>query len=147
LTLLLGIGFVWFQVKGYGQLVDKGIHATGSRILVNEGRYGDYYRLKYKGNYLEVDGNHYYLEGKDANAQALEAISTFGAQLTDADQKGGLKDLKGYGTDFVLLYKDEPLTFLNGELMHANGEKVGLLDLQRLASLGMHLKDKRGDFF
>lgn len=147
ITLFLGIGFVFFQIKGYGQLMDKGIHPTGSRILVNEGRYGDYYTLKYKGNILEVDGNNYYLEGKNASPQAMDAISEFGAQLIHVHEKGGMKGIKGYGTDFVLYYKEEPVSYLNSELLYASGEKIGYLDLERLASLGYHLKDKRGDFF
>lgn len=64
LTFLLGLGFVFFQFKGYKALVDRGVYASGSKILVSEGRYGDYYTLKYNGKYLLVDGNEYLIDGK-----------------------------------------------------------------------------------
>lgn len=147
ITMLCGIGFVYFQFRGYGQLVDGGIHPGANRILVSDGRYGDYFTLKYKGNYLEIDGNDYYLEGKLASPEAMNAIRDFGKQLDHADDKNGLENLKGYGTDFVLFYRDEPLTYLNASLIKPSGEKLLSRDLYRLRFLAYHLRDGRGDFF
>ncbi len=146
-TLLLGISFVYFQFKGYKDLVKSGVHVVNKNILVSDGRYGDYFTLKYKGNHLEVDGNNYYLQGKLASAQQMKAISDFAAQFTEASRKEGLKHVKNYGKDFLLLYNDEPVTYLNGNLQKADGKKIDYLDLSRLSIFATHLKDGRGDFF
>jgi len=146
ITFALGLGFVYFQFKGYSQLISNGIHVRGN-ILVNEGRYNDYYSLKYKGNYLEVDGNHYYLAGKEANENDKKEISEFAAQLVNADAKGGLKNIKNYGTKFTISYKNDPLTYLNDSLLKSNGESLKSHDLYRLKFFAYHLKDGRGDFY
>lgn len=146
-TLLLGIGFVYFQFKGYKALVENGVVFIGKNIIVNEGRYGDYYTLKYKGNHLEIDGNNYYLEGKVASEVQKSAISNFSKQFVGAAEKNGLNNIQNYGKEFILLYKDQPLTYLNGKLMLPDGQELEYLDLSRLGMFAQHLKDGRGDFF
>ena len=54
-TLLAGLAFVYFQFKGYGALTDNGIHAANNHIMVVDGRYCDYYQIKFKGEIVEVD--------------------------------------------------------------------------------------------
>lgn len=147
ITFLLGVGFVISQFKGYGELVDKGVYASANRILVNEGRYGDYYSLKFKGKYLIVEGNDYLIDGKKVDEKTKNEISSIGKQLDQADKENGLKNIKGYGTDFVLLYESEPLTYLNGELMLPDGKIIGSHDLYRLRTWAEHIRDGRGDFF
>lgn len=147
ITMLLGIGFVYNQFKGYGELVDNGIYFSSNRIMVNEGRYGDYFSLKVKGNHLIVDGNDYFLEGKEVTPAQKEKISKFAAQFIEADALHGLKKVTNYGNDFVLLYKDEPLTLLNENLMMPDGEILKNHDLYRLKYFAYHLKDGRGDFY
>lgn len=146
-TFLLGIGFVVFQFKGYGELVNRGVYASANRILVNEGRYGDYYTLKYKGKYLVVNGNDYLIEGRKVDAKTKEAIREIGKQLENADRTDGLKNIKGYGTDFVLLYDSEPVAYLNHELVLPDGTIIGSHDLYRLRTWAEHIRDGRGDFF
>lgn len=147
ITMLLGIGFTYFQFKGYGKLIDNGIFFSSNRIMVNEGRYEDYYTLKMDGNHLVVDGNDYYLEGKLVTEAQKEEISKFAAQFIEADAIHGLKNVKNYGNDIVLMYKDEPLTLLNENLMLPNGDVLKSHDLYRLKYFAYHLKDGRGDFY
>lgn len=147
LTFLLGIGFTYFQFKGYSELTENGIHATGSHILVNEGRYGDYFTLKYKGNHLIVDGNSYFLAGKKATPQEKQEIAKHAAELINADAKNGLNSVTNYGTDFIIFYKNQPLSFLNNQFIQPDGEALKNHDLYRLKFFAMHLKDGRGDFF
>jgi len=147
ITFLLGIGFVISQFKGYGELVDRGVYASANRILVNEGRYGDYYTLKYKDKYLVVDGNDYLIDGKKISEQTKNEIRAIGKQLENADRLDGIKGLKGYGTDFVLFYNSEPLAYLNEELVLPDGTKIGNHDLYRLRTWAEHIRDGRGDFF
>jgi cytochrome c oxidase subunit 3 len=146
-TFLLGIGFVVFQFKGYGELVNRGVYASANRILVNEGRYGDYYTLKYKGKYLVVNGNDYLIEGRKVDDKTKEAIRAIGKQFENADRAEGLKNIKGYGTDFVLLYDSEPVAYLNQELVLPDGTIIGSHDLYRLRTWAEHIRDGRGDFF
>ena len=81
LTLLLGMGFVYFQFKGYKELIDSGIHPVNNHIIVTEGRYGDYYEIKYKGSFLEVDGNKYLLNGKELTRVQLQDVQKFMSQF------------------------------------------------------------------
>ena len=46
LTLLLGLFFIYFQFKGYSELIDEGIYASQNHILVNNGRYGEKCKIK-----------------------------------------------------------------------------------------------------
>ncbi len=64
ITFILGLGFVYFQFKGYGKLVDNGIHPANNHIFVTNGKYGDYFYVKYKGDFIEVNGNDFLLKGK-----------------------------------------------------------------------------------
>ena len=48
-TLLLGLGFIYFQFKGYNQLTDSGIHPVNNHVIVTDGKYGEYFEVKYKG--------------------------------------------------------------------------------------------------
>lgn len=146
-TFLLGIGFVIFQFKGYGELVNRGVYFAANKILVNEGRYGDYYTLKYKGKYLVVEGNDYLIEGKKIDEKTKAEIQAVGKQFEKADSKDGLKHIKGYGTDFVLLYESEPVAYLNGQLVLPDGKVIGSHDLYRLRTWAEHIRDGRGDFF
>jgi cytochrome c oxidase subunit 3 len=147
LTFLLGLGFVIFQFKGYGELVDRGVYASANRILVNEGRYGDYYTLKYKGKHLIIEGNDYLIEGKKVDEKTKTAIREIGKQFENADRKDGIKNIQGYGSDFVLLYDSEPVAYLNGQLVLPDGEIIGSHDLYRLRTWAEHIRDGRGDFF
>lgn len=146
-TFLFGMGFVIFQFKGYGELVDRGVYASANRILVNEGRYGDYYTLKYKGMHIVVEGNDYLIEGKKIDETTKTAICAIGKQFEHADRKDGLKNIEGYGSDFVLLYEGEPLAYLNRQLVLPDGGIVGSHDLYRLRTWAEHIRDGRGDFF
>jgi cytochrome c oxidase subunit 3 len=38
LALVMGAAFIYFQFKGYGQLVDMGAHAVNNHIIVTDGR-------------------------------------------------------------------------------------------------------------
>lgn len=147
ITFILGIGFVYFQFRGYSELVENGIHGVSSGVLVNEGRYGNYFKLKYKGNYLEVDGNNYYLAGKLATETEKKEISNFAAQFIDLKTIKDLKNVKSYGNDFMLLYKNNPLVFSENQFVLPDGSTLKNTDVTRLRMFAYHLKDGRGDFF
>lgn len=147
LTFLLGIGFAVSQIQGYKALAARGIHFSFNSILVNEGRYGDYYTMKFKGEHLLVDANDYIVNGKVLDANQKAKVQAIGQQLDHADAEKGLASVKGYGSEFELYYEGTPLTFVNGEFLKADGSVVGAHDLYRLRRWAEHIRDGRGDFF
>lgn len=144
-TLLLGIGFGIFQFLGYKSLVKSGAHWV-THIIVDDGRYGDYYEIKKGGEYLSVENNQYYFKGEQIQGEDKVALQDFARQFNVKS----LSDLKNkninYG-DFTLLYKGEPLNFMDGEFIRPNGERLEELDFQRLRQLAQNIQDDRADFF
>ena len=145
LTFLLGVGFSFYQWKGYGQLVDRGAYTTG-KILVTQGRYGDYYQLKVDGKYMDVNANDYFLAGKRMTPAQKQDISNFAKQLVRVDTIIP-KSISGYGSKYVLLYKNEEVRLENGELIAGDSTKLLFTDLRRLVDFAVTLRDGRGDFF
>ncbi len=143
-TLLLGVLFGVFQFQGYATLVDRGAHWV-TRIIVSEGRYGDYFEIKKQGTYLTVENNQYAYNDAKLKENDLKELQDFASQFLSVDQKGVPNDLDY--TKFKLYYKGEPLAFTKGELVRPNGEKLELLDLDRLRLLSRNIVDNRADFF
>jgi cytochrome c oxidase subunit 3 len=146
LTLLLGMGFVYFQFKGYKELIDSGIHPVNNHIIVTEGRYGDYYEIKYKGSFLEVDGNKYLLNGKELTRVQLQDVQKFMSQFLTFKRNQPFH-VTNYGTSFILYLKNQPLGLLNGKLCAPDGKELQYVDQMRLKDLAVNIKDGRGDFF
>lgn len=144
LTLLLGIGFAVYQIKGYEQLIENGANPV-NRIMVSEGRYGDYYQLKIDGKFLEIDGNNYSIAGKPATQSQKDAISDFSAQLINIQNAKEIK-LNGF-SNYELLYKNKSVKYTENGLFVSDSIQLQFVDLQRLNDFAVHLKDQRGDFF
>jgi cytochrome c oxidase subunit 3 len=145
-TLLLAIGFIYFQFNGYKQLIDFGAHAVNNHIIVTDGRYGDYYEVKYKGDFIEVDGNTYLWKGQPMTEQQIADYQKFMQQFLKIDRMKTYP-VKNYGTSFVLYASNEPLGLINGKLLRPNGKELEYVDRLRLHDLAVHVMDRRGDFF
>lgn len=146
LTLLSGIGFIYFQFKGYGEMIDKGANPFNRNILVTDGRYGDYYEVKYKGDFIEIDGNDYLVKGKKMSETDLKAYQKFMAQFLTVKPNESFV-VKNYGKDFILYLNSQPLGLINGKLSTPDGKELGNVDQSRLRDLAVHVRDGRGDFF
>tara|TARA_B100000508_G_scaffold141097_1_gene146994 strand:- start:84907 stop:85962 length:1056 start_codon:yes stop_codon:yes gene_type:complete len=144
ITLVLGVLFGVFQFVGYNKLIDSGANPV-TRIIVSEGRYGDYYEIKKDGEYLTVENNQYAFDGKQLEGNELKDFQSFAKQFLNVDKDGIPKNLD-YST-YSLYYKGQPLAYTNGELVRPNGEKLQLLDLDRLRALARNIVDNRADFF
>lgn len=144
LTFLLGLGFGFYQWKGYGQLVEQGVNPI-TNIIVYEGRYGDFYQLKVGDQYMDVDGSEYLLSGKPMSAAQKTDIGKFAAQLDSVDRKLP-ETVKDYGK-YTLLYKNDEVTYKNGKFYVQDTVELLYTDLNRMAEFAMHLRDGRGDFF
>jgi cytochrome c oxidase subunit 3 len=144
-TALLGIGFAVFQFKGYGQLVEKGAYFRSS-LIVSEGRYGDYYEIKYNGTFLGVDGNNYTLNGKQLSKGQQEELVNFAKSVNRVSNLKPLK-LSSLGTNIELVYQGNPVKLKAGKLMLSDTNEMQYVDLLRLQDLAVHMQDKRIDFF
>ncbi len=146
LTLLSGLGFVYFQVKGYKQLTAFGAHAVNNHIIVTEGRYGDYYEIKMNGSFLEINGNDYLLNGKKLTEIQMTELQKFTAQFLDLNPKKSFV-VENYGRKFVLYLKSQPLGLIDGKLSTPDGKEIQYVDQMRLHDLAVNVRDGRGDFF
>jgi cytochrome c oxidase subunit 3 len=145
-TFLLGIAFVYFQYKGYGQLADNGLHMTGSGVIVSDGKYEDYYMVKMDGEYLFVNGNDYLKGNEILKGRELKRYQNFMKQFLKLKSTGALP-LKNGSDGFELIYRDQPMLVIDGELRMNDSSLVLPLDRTRLSALARHVVDGRGDFF
>ncbi len=145
-SCILGVLFVYFQFKGYGELVDNGVHAGRNYILVTEGKYGDYYEVKYKGDFIEINGNDYLLKGKKMNDVQLKEYQSFMSQFEKVSESETFK-VKKYGNDFEIYFENSPLLLVNGELKTEEDNDIQYLDRLRLSQLAINVRDLRGDFY
>lgn len=144
-TLIFGIGFAVFQFLGYKKLIDSGAYFV-THIIVDKGRYGDYYEIKKDGEYLAVNDNEYFYKGKEIEGKDRQAFTTFARQFLVPNVNAlNKKDLQMDG--FTLLYKSEPLTVKNGRLYLVDGKPIQQLDFERLRALARNIVDNRADFF
>jgi cytochrome c oxidase subunit 3 len=144
-TLIAGLAFVYFQFKGYGALTDNGIHAANNHIMVVDGRYGDYYQIKFKGEIVEVDGNNYLYKGKVMNEQDYQLMSGFMKQFIGVTP-AKLIQAKSNPL-FDLIYIDKPISILNNNLVFPDSTQLKFVDQLRLSQLAQNIIDKRVDFF
>jgi cytochrome c oxidase subunit 3 len=146
LTFILGVAFVVFQFRGYKDLMDKGAYAVNNHIVTTEGRYGDYYMVKYKGTFVDVNGNDFLINGKNMTEAEMSQYQNFMSQFLKIE-RNKIPNIGNYGKDFSLYYNNEPLSLINKELTSPSGKKLEYVDLLRLKDLAENVKLGRGDFF
>ena len=114
LTFLLGIGFVFFQLKGYRQIIEKGANPVNP-ILVTEGKYGDYFEIKYQNKFLEVNANDYLLNGKVLTQDQYEELKDFVLPFEKTANPKGYYISK-LNPNFSLYFQGEPVVLQNNKL-------------------------------
>ncbi len=144
LALISGILFAYFQFKGYAKLVDDGSYVV-SKIVVQEGKYGEYYSIRYKGKYVDIDGNQYYVGNRKMNEAELKDISAFGKAFDHVITKKAIPAT--WNKNIQLYFKNEPVSVKSGKLMVNDTTELAFVDLDRLENFAIHLRDGRGDFF
>ncbi len=117
-----------------------------STHLHADGRYGDYYEVKYKGDFIEIDGNDYLVKGKKMSDADLKAYQKFMSQFLIVKPNKAFV-VANYGKDFILYYNSQPLGLINGTLATPDGKEIQNVDQVRLRDLAIHVRDGRGDFF
>jgi cytochrome c oxidase subunit III len=146
LTLILGIAFIFFQFKGYGELIDRGIRPVNNHVIVTDGKYGEYYEIKYKDAFIEVDGNKFKWKGKDLTSNEMKDLQKFASQFLTLHEDKPFK-VNNYAKPFILYFQNTPVSFLNDRLIKEDGEVLNYTDRLRLHQLALNIRDSRGDFF
>jgi cytochrome c oxidase subunit 3 len=145
LVLILGVGFIYFQFKGYGELTEHSVHFV-SKIIVTEGKYGDYFEVKYKGDFIEINGNDFLLKGKVMNEKELSEYQKFMSQFLKLSPTKSFT-VNQYGKDFTLYFQNTPLSVKGNTLYTVDDEELNYLDNARLRDLAINVQDLRGDFY
>jgi cytochrome c oxidase subunit III len=145
LTFFAGMAFVYFQWTGYGQLVDKGANFRNS-ILVTDGRYGDYFEIKYGDKFIEVNANDYLLNGKILNENQMSELKSFVKPFENTASPKGYQ-LNMLNPNFTLFFQGEPVVLQNKKLVTTSGNELKYLDMKRLQFLSFNIRDNRGDFY
>jgi cytochrome c oxidase subunit 3 len=145
ITLILGLGFVYFQFKGYGQLIDNGVHAASNHIIVTDGKYGDYYEVKMNGKFIEVNGNDFQIGGKNLTDEEVKSYQEFMSQFLVFDSIKPFEVTKD--NNFELYFENRPMWVRDNQLLTADSTELKYLDRIRLKDLAVNVRDKRGDFF
>jgi cytochrome c oxidase subunit 3 len=144
-TLLFGAAFIYYQFQGYGQLIDNGVNPVND-ILVTNGRYGDYYEFKYKGNLVAVDGNEYLVNGKPISDTEFKKIQAYFKQFEKIRHNSPLR-VRQPNAQIELYYNGNPVLVKNSFLYANDSTQLTYSDEVRLSELAAHIGDKRGDFF
>jgi cytochrome c oxidase subunit III len=145
LTFVFGSLFVVFQWKGYQQLVDKGANLRNA-IMVSDGRYGDYFEIKYLDKFIDVNANDYVINGKVISESLYSELEKFMSAFYKAGELKGF-NITNLSPKFTLYFKSEPIIIQNNKLTTTNGVELPYLDRKRLQFLAWNIRDKRGDFF
>jgi cytochrome c oxidase subunit 3 len=144
-TLLFGAAFIYFQFQGYKQLVEKGINPVND-ILVTNGRYGDYYEIKFKGQLVGVNGNEFLINGNPINNQDFQEIQAYFKQFERTNRTAALR-LQKPNPHIELIYNGSPVLFKSGLFYANDSTQFTFSDELRLSELALNIRDKRGDFF
>lgn len=145
-TLLLGAGFIYSQFKGYGQLVDKGVHAVANHIIVTDGKYGDYYEVKMDDKFIEIDGNNFLRGGKELSKKEMSDYREFMSQFLELSETKPF-EVSNYGDRFQLYFQNTRMYVDGNRLMKSDSTELEYLDRSRLRDLAINVRDGRGDFF
>ena len=144
-TMGLGIAFVFFQFKGYGELINNGVYATQNHILVNDGRYGEKFEIIMDDQYIKVDGNNYFLGDKKLTKKQFSDLKNYMNQFEKIKRKKPTKFKED--KRFKLLLNEQFVSFKKGTLYAQDTIKLVFTDLQQLKFLALNIRAERGDFF
>lgn len=129
LTLLLGIGFVGYQVKGWAQLVASGNYVTGG-VFFQKGAYGEKFIVLKNNLPIEFNGINYVHQGDTLNTKEVEALKEFVYPICQNDRKYIPKSFqfKNYGSPYTIAKVNiseitpKPLDLIDGKFLYTGVE-------------------------
>jgi heme/copper-type cytochrome/quinol oxidase subunit 3 len=137
-TMLLGVGFIYFQFQGWSQLVASGNMVTGG-VFFQKGAYGEKFIVLKDGLPIEYNGNNYIYQGDTLNKQEETLLKEFLFPICKTDRKF-IKheyEMKNYNSPYTIgvvsatSLTPEPLVLENGNFS-LNGVALALNDLSTL---------------
>ena len=146
ITVLLGALFVYFQFKGYGELIDRGFYASNNNLLVVDGRYGDYFKIARNEEMIQLNGNDYTINGEVLGEEAMKELKSFVEPFLNFKQ-GKQINYSDWPSSFTLYFQGFPVKYSNEFLICSNGDTLEFVNLNRMKQLAQNIIDERGDFF
>ena len=130
-TIILGIGFIYFQFKGWTQLVNSGNMVTGG-VFFQKGAYGEKFIVLKDGLPIEFNGINYVYQGDTLTKDEENVVKEFLYPISLEDRKFIPHEYKlsNYGKPFSIgmvspsSIAPEPLTFEDGKLLFKGTEMV-----------------------
>lgn len=145
LAMVCGLAFGFFQVKGWGQLFDKG--ATVSDWIINhKGQYGRHYKFYHQEKEITYDNGRFYWRSDEVSPELKEEMVNLCVQLEEgAKTRKGAYKLDGYGENLILRYHGEVVTYLD-DTLRLGGNRLDELATDELRYFAESIKSGRGDF-
>tara|TARA_B100001287_G_scaffold197138_1_gene166784 strand:- start:5372 stop:6433 length:1062 start_codon:yes stop_codon:yes gene_type:complete len=149
LTLILGLLFVYFQWKGFGQLMGNGVHPFQNHIVVTDGRYGDYFEVKKNGRFISLDGNDYLWNEKKMSDEEFVAFQKYMKEFISGENYNNKFRLitSAKQSEYTLLLNNVPLSVQKNSFYVNDSTPMSSADVLRLKQLAQNVVDGRGDFF
>lgn len=147
LTLILGLVFGYLQYRGWNNLFSKGYTFT-DHIINQNGRYGQYFTLSYQGKEITFDGYDLTYQGEPLNEDLHSKLKSFCEKLMDGAYFRNTThefELENYGTDFLLSYENNPVTYTDKHLF-VRENSLAPEQFDRLYRFAESLVNGRGDF-
>lgn len=143
LAMIIGFGFGVYQYNGFKALSESG-NAVRAGIINVDGKYGEYYSLFYNNKEISYDGNTYFWEGKEVDAELNSKMIEFCTEVMNvATEKE--QPIKNYGI-FMLKYNNQPVTHLNNRF-ELDKFSLSPEQKQRLFRFTESIVSGRGDFY
>jgi cytochrome c oxidase subunit 3 len=145
LSLICGILFGVYQVKGGYQLVENG-NAWNGQIINIKGQYGKYFSFAYQGKEISFDNGTFYLRGAELKPDLKEKLKEICKELVEGSKANQPKyTLPNYGMEFSLRYQGQALTYADKTLL-LNGHPLAIEQHSRLRYFAESILADRGDF-
>lgn len=137
LTLLLGIGFIGFQIKGWTALIEAG-NRVKSGIFFQYGAYGEKYTLTKDGQTIRFDGDNYRLGGEILKDDEVNELRDFIYPICQEERKFRERKyaIENYTHPYGILQVTKsgsfkPLAFKEG-IFFLENEPLSTIDLDAL---------------
>ena len=147
ISLVLGISFGYLQVLGWKNLFERG-NTVSDHIINQNGRYGQYYSLTYQGKEISFNNSEFFWSGDVVSDDLKLKMIDFCKKLMDGaiyTNKNNEYQLNNYGTEFVLKYENQLITYSDNKLV-LNGSPLSATHNDRLWKFAESIVNGRGDF-
>lgn len=147
LVFAMGLLFSYFQVQGWNNMFSRGL-TLRDNIINQTGKYGQFYTISYQTKEITFDGYDLIWKGQPITPELQSELDAFCKSLlegADTRNSNASFNLNNYGTDFILKYVDQVLTYSNNKL-YLGDKELDAVKKDRLYRFSESLLSRRGDF-